>query len=523
MRTRTLCTLTTTLALATLLIPASLLAVPAGAEAAPALEVLTRADQLTFAPAGAWQGLRLEWAAPDGRVFEQSVEEGTLSLAPADPEGEPLPAGVYAYELWGGSDTGDVLLRSGFFSIRDGSFVSPDVAEERPGGLTAITAPASIQAAQTINDDLVVRNSVCIGFDCLDNETFGSYSLMFKENNNRIFFNDTSSSGAFPANDWSLVVNDSANGGASYFSLVNCTRSPGSCASGTGPFTVLASAPDNALFVGTQGRVGLGTSVPATEIHVRDGNTPALRLEQDTSAGFASQTWDVSGNETGFFVRDATNGFQVPLRILPGAAENSIYVGASGDVGLGTDTPSGRLDVAGSIAVAGTVDGRDVAADGATLDAHVADLANPHQVTAAQAGADPAGTAAAQVTAHEAAFDHGNIPSALPVPVAEGGTGATDAATARANLGIEDDPSKAGIVPAASFGGLPAATATVTFAQPFPAGTRYVVLLTAVTSDANKLTTPNVVTQSASGFTMTLGGPVKDLVEVGWLARPVTE
>lgn len=140
-----------------------------------------------------------------------------------------------------------------------------------------------------------------------------------------------------------------------------------------------------------------------------------------------------------------------------------------------TNSPAARLDVAGSIAFSGTVDGRDVSADGATLDAHVTDFNNPHQVTAAQ-------------------------------------------------LGIEEDLTKAGIVPGADFSGNPAATATVAFAEPVPVGTTYAVVLTAVTSDGKQTFTPNVLAKSESGFTATLGtGPSADLVEVGWLARPVGE
>lgn len=44
------------------------------------------------------------------------------------------------------------------------------------------------------------------------------------------------------------------------------------------------------------------------------------------------------------------------------------------------------VDGSGNIATAGTVDGRDVSADGASLDSHVANTSNPHSVTAAQLG-----------------------------------------------------------------------------------------------------------------------------------------
>lgn len=40
----------------------------------------------------------------------------------------------------------------------------------------------------------------------------------------------------------------------------------------------------------------------------------------------------------------------------------------AGNVGIGTSTPNTKLDVAGDITVSGTVDGRDLAADGIKLD-----------------------------------------------------------------------------------------------------------------------------------------------------------
>lgn len=47
---------------------------------------------------------------------------------------------------------------------------------------------------------------------------------------------------------------------------------------------------------------------------------------------------------------------------------------------------SNNMSGANNIAVSGTVDGRDVSVDGANLDAHIANLSNPHNVTAAQVG-----------------------------------------------------------------------------------------------------------------------------------------
>jgi hypothetical protein len=489
----------------------------AATQPSPGVELRARPDELAFEAGSVYDSLRLTLGGPGGVTFELRGEAAAeLFLGLQDADGEPLPDGLYAYELRARTDDREQVLRAGFFSIEEGAFVSPDAEEPGSEGAAGARRPAGLATKdQVVFDDLIVDGSLCVGVDCVNGESFGFSTLRLKENNVRIELLDTSSAGSFPSTDWQIRANESVSGGANLFAVDDLT-------SGRTPFTIVGTAPDNALFVASTGRIGVGTSVPNLQLHALNGNTPGLRLEQDSSNSFDPQTWDVAGNEVSFFVRDVTHSARIPFRIKPGAPTDSLFVAESGDVGLGTSTPSARLDVAGDVAVSGTVDGRDVAADGATLDAHVTDFDNPHQVTASQAGADPAGTAAGAVTAHEAAFDHGNIPSALPVPVTEGGTGATDAATARANLGIVDDSTKAGIVPAASFAGNPA-LATVTFATAYPAGTSYVVELTAYTSDAKKVTTANLVARDETGFTVTLGGAVKDLVEVDWLARPVGE
>ena len=192
---------------------------------------------------------------------------------------------------------------------------------------------------QVILDDLIVDGSACIGQDCVNGESFGFDTQRLKENNLRIHFDDTSSSASFPANDWRLVANDSGNGGASHFSIEDATA-------GTTPFRVMAGAGNNAIYVSNSGgNVGLGTSSPVVELQVTDGDTPTLRLEQNGASGWTPQIWDVGGNETNFFVRDVTNGSKLSFKIKPGAPDNSIFIAADGDIGLGTANPSEALHV----------------------------------------------------------------------------------------------------------------------------------------------------------------------------------
>jgi hypothetical protein len=62
------------------------------------------------------------------------------------------------------------------------------------------------------------------------------------------------------------------------------------------------------------------------------GDTPAIRIEQNSNSGFTAQTWDVAGNEANFFVRDITSGSRLPFRIRPGAPTSSIDIQADGKI-----------------------------------------------------------------------------------------------------------------------------------------------------------------------------------------------
>lgn len=66
---------------------------------------------------------------------------------------------------------------------------------------------------------------------------------------------------------------------------------------------------------------------------------------------------------------------------------NGVELHVDGNTGLGTNTPSEKLDVVGNIAVSGTVDGRDVATDGTKLDGieALADVTDATNVNAAGA------------------------------------------------------------------------------------------------------------------------------------------
>lgn len=228
----------------------------------------------------------------------------------------------------------DPVVQSGTFYVLGGAIVDSDGDQLDPD--------KDIQHL----DDVIINFSLCVGNDCVNGENFGFDTLRLKENNLRIHFDDTSNSASFPANDWRIVANDSTNGGSNYLAIEDATA-------GRQVFRVEAGARANALYVESDGDIGIGTSNPAVDVHMVTGNTPTLRLDQDGSSGFTPQVWDVAGNEANFFVRDVTNGSKLSFRIRPGAPESSIDVQSSGFVGIGDSSADANLDVESSSA-AGT-------------------------------------------------------------------------------------------------------------------------------------------------------------------------
>jgi hypothetical protein len=368
------------------------------------------ADQteVRWQPQVEYARLILTVSIPGGEVVRQEFEAGAHpSFKVIDKKGFNLPDGQYVYELRvvpnfskevkkalaasrekGNSDEvmrdlqsrgqlpATVTVQSGSFRIEKGMVFTgaPEEGIEPPNSNSA-QGGAGIQSKKKGGgtvviqdivqpDDVIVQGSLCVGLDCVNNESFGFDTIRLKENNTRIKFEDTSTATGFPSTDWQLTANDSASGGQNKFSIEDITDAKV-------PFTITGNAPTNSIFVDSTGRVGLRTSTPVLDLHISTSNTPAHRLEQTNAGGFVAQTWDVAGNEANFFVRDVTGGSRLPFRIRPGAPTSSIDINASGNVGLGTaspfslngNTPAGLgLHISGSAVATSIIDAGSVGA-----------------------------------------------------------------------------------------------------------------------------------------------------------------
>ncbi|MFQ5883010.1 MAG: hypothetical protein ACE5I9_11175, partial [Candidatus Methylomirabilales bacterium] len=204
--------------------------------------------------------------------------------------------------------------------------------------LLALASAGDSTADQVISDDLIVEGQACIGEDCQRGERFIGTTLLLKDRagHNSIRFEDSSFGGAVPETDWRIRAVDPGDlpfAGPNHFFIDDMGSNRATPRST--PFTIKAGAPTRALVIDRTGNLGIGTGFPGAEIHVRDGDAPTLRLEQRGTSDVVRQTWDLTGDEAGFFVTDATQE-RTPFTVQVGAPNNALVVSGNGNLGIGT-------------------------------------------------------------------------------------------------------------------------------------------------------------------------------------------
>jgi hypothetical protein len=325
--------------------------VVSGVDKPSVARVMKGPHAIDWEPLVEYRQLLLTVAAPDGRKFEKTFSPGeTVVFEPGEAFTGILPEGTYNYELRvtplvtrkrgrigesavSGIGRKPVALpppvpsQSGYFTVLNGSIV-------------ANTAPENLSSTMDIvhMDDVIIDGSLCVGNDCYNGLAFGFDTIVLMENNLRIFFDDTSTIQNYPRNDWRIICNDSTDNGGKYFAIEDATEADSI-------FVLEAGAPSNSLYVDSHGDVGINTATPYYELHIVDGDSPAVRLDQDGSYGWTPQKWDLCGNESNFFIRDATHASKLPFRIEPEAPTDSIFIKSNGYIGLGTGSPSAPLEV----------------------------------------------------------------------------------------------------------------------------------------------------------------------------------
>ena len=97
------------------------------------------------------------------------------------------------------------------------------------------------------------------------------------------------------------------------------------------------------------GRVGIGTTSPASLLHIADATEPAIRLQDTNAANSDFKIYSPNGDNS--------------LRIYhENTSSDLFHIASGGDVGIGTTSPAKKLDVNGEIRATGILFGSDTAA-----------------------------------------------------------------------------------------------------------------------------------------------------------------
>ncbi|MDQ2092140.1 hypothetical protein [Marimonas arenosa] len=201
---------------------------------------------------------------------------------------------------------------------------------------TALTAPASAQTT-LLTGNHSIDGRLCVGRECTaaENFTVNQTTLKLKDfDGPRILFDNPGTfTGGAPKPDW-ILGNEQIG---SSFTLREV-------ATNNAIVNVWSGAPSSALTIRDTGAIGLGTLVAERHLHLRTGDAPAIRFEQDSALGFPPYIWDMIAHETAFHIRDETNS-SIPVWIETGGISNALVIEDSGEIGLGIYEPAASLHI----------------------------------------------------------------------------------------------------------------------------------------------------------------------------------
>ncbi|WP_136440863.1 hypothetical protein [Pacificoceanicola onchidii] len=203
---------------------------------------------------------------------------------------------------------------------------------------TALMALAQMASAQTSlsSTDSYISDELCVGSACDGSEAYGDDTLTIKHARPVLLFKDSSSSAVFPDRSWSIQIGQSST---EEFGLYDETAT-------TTPFQIEGGAPESTFYMTSNGDLGLGTSIPAADLHIVEPTVTraVLRLETATGNAAYDETFDLSVDAT-WMAFSNPNGPSYPLQVHVDAPSNAFVVRSSGDVGMGVIGASDALHV----------------------------------------------------------------------------------------------------------------------------------------------------------------------------------
>jgi hypothetical protein len=335
-----------------------------------------QATRIDWRPKVDYEHLVLTVAGPGDFYARQEFGTGQAPLfSLVDSKGNRLPDGSYAYELRvvprldpgaperlagaqdnhesglelpnGGKLPERPLVQSGYFSIEGGSFL--DLSDRvRSSGREKPPLPRAATKQ-------VTSENACIGDLCgAGDDSF--FTLNLKSSLISLNFEDVPDGITF-TRDWTIFINPFPPARDAF--IIKDQDA------GTIPFTLEGNASQNSLYVRSNGNVGLGTSTPATQLHIlgTDSGSRNKILVENAGAQNFRELLEIRNNGGPVFILEDTS---VPQRWAQGTSGSSFVIDEQAHAGVEyTFSNTGNLTIAGILTQGSS---RDLKTDFAFLD-----------------------------------------------------------------------------------------------------------------------------------------------------------
>lgn len=305
----------------------------------PSISVEYGPSSLTWTAGFSHQGARLTIAGPAGVWLTRSFGPGeSFTFGLVDETGQPLPDGAYSFELHV-RRTLSAEEREVEAAGQQGGWLSENEAQQLRAGFERANGPfvARTSGSFTIQGGQIGEVSAQERSRAAGGAGEGSIRNIAGAN--------VVDAGDIMAGSGLAAGSTAADPDFSELELVFGAAGDRGAVQRFSSFMEISSLDgfnDMTVAVST-GYVGIGTTTPASELHVRGvGDTQAEIFLEETVAG----NWYrlSQGSDGLWFNSSAAPGV---LKLKNAAPGNSIVVDPSGLVGLGTSTPGGKLHIFG--------------------------------------------------------------------------------------------------------------------------------------------------------------------------------
>jgi hypothetical protein len=290
---------------------------------------------------GEFNSLLNMWSKKDNHLY---YNKGNINIQSSNftPEDEAL--NVNGAILYNGAATDTVPGALFFDPAGNGSFRFFDnngMVKVLGTGTITFNDPDPVSGNVVKTSDIIWKNRLNLGENAYPGYDFKDNVMALAGDSLRIYFYDTSSTGAFPTTDWQFRFNDLENGGDNYFAIYDSTYQ-------TTPVKISAGTTSNAIFIDTNGDVGFGINIPSQKADVA-GNVAATSFVGDGSAltGISGGTSQIENTGSTTIGADSDNNGSGDI-IFETANQSRLAIQNAGKIKIGSNDPAeADLDASG--------------------------------------------------------------------------------------------------------------------------------------------------------------------------------